>query len=460
MEEKYSLEVQYKLLGAYIKNSDLFDPVENLVRHKAKDSIFTSDFTKKSYEIIKAYHLKEIELAASDLMKELTKAHVAKEKCNMLGYMFSFTYLSPGQVKEYTELLFGDYVVRHLTPILNSALENFGSADPIEEMTTVKDAITQIEMVINNVSSEKSIHSVFDETVKRIRDLKDGVIERVGFSFGVDGLDDKTGGAPMGITVIAATPGSGKTSLFINMIKKNVIDDGLPMLFFSLEMPAIEIMTNIISNVLEINSRALRSGDVDEEALIRINELKSKLKENFVIDDSEAITWQHVEAGIKAFRKKHKLPIKQTLLVGIDYIQKMTNIPEESKRMNDEKCMEITCNNLARICKQQNVALVEISQFSRETMKREVPRPKMSDLKGSAAIEQNAILILLMYRPEYHDIKTGKGGISTSGLCEINIAKGRYVHPEPVYAYFEGRYSKFSDWKKEGDIKTDGEDAF
>jgi replicative DNA helicase len=246
--------------------------------------------------------------------------------------------------------------------------------------------------------------------------------------------------------VIAAMPGAGKTTQVINTIINNCVKGDNPMLFFSVEMPAVEIMTNIIANISEINSRALRMGDVDDGNILSINSVRGRLKDNFEIDDKGGITWQYIEAKIKAFKRKHN--VQGRVLVAIDYLQLMGNSDDE-KRLPKEERIETICNELTRICKDLNVHLILLSQFSREASKREGARPKMTDLKGSGAIEANAVSILLQWRPEYHGIFTDEQGNDLRGLCEINIAKGRYVNPEPVYVRFIGKYSKFDDYKKE-----------
>lgn len=456
MQDSHSLEMQCKILGAYIENSELFEKIENLVR----PGLFTSPVTRKSYEIIKDYHAKGIKPDATLIFRSLIKAGLSQKDCVLVTSYGEHTFLPENKVIQYTEALFGDYAATYLSNAFKTAITSFNGSDPIDVMTKAKDAITTVELALNNVTKDKSIHVIFDEAYQRISDLKDGTIDFTGFSWGLKTLDQKSGGICPGVNVVAAVPGAGKTSLIINAIIANAINRGLPVLFFSLEMRSADIMTNIISHVKEINSRALRQGDIDDEQLLSIKEVKNKLKDNFTIDDTDGITWQQFETKVKSFRKKNKIPITTTILAMIDYIQKMRNSPDEMRSLSKEERMETICNELARVCKHENIALAEVSQFSRETSKRDSPRPKTTDLKGSAAIEQNAILILLMYRPDFHGEMIGKDGKDLRGLCEINIVKGRFVNPEPVYAKFEGKYSRFLDYIDEKDINTSAEVTF
>lgn len=449
----HKVSLQHRILEGYMSNAELFVAVENLMRPQ----LFTNIVTKTTYELITDCHSKNTSLDGTLLYRKLVKIGLDQAECNHIAAYSTWSNIGQDEVKEIVEELFADYVANYLTKHLSSAIKAM-SGDPIEAMNIAKNAITNVELALNNVSSERSIFSIFDDTVQRIVDLKDGTLKSTGYSFGLNGLDIKTGGIAQGVNVIAAVPGAGKTTLLINIIRANAYDNNIPTKIFSLEMTAVDLMTNLIANIKEINSRSLRTGNVDDANVTDIKTIRNKLKDNLSIDDSGSLTWQQVETSLRAFRKKHSVPATVTILAAIDFIQLMKNTADE-KSLSSEERMSVMCNELARICKQENIALIEISQFSRETGKRDVPRPKMSDLKGSAAIEAAAMLILLLYRPEYHGITAGPKGMDLKGLVEINIAKGRYVNPEPVYAVFEGKYSRFLDYVDNSDIKQ-GEGEF
>lgn len=450
MTEENSIEIQCKLLGNYMKNPDLFSGVENLIR----PNIFTTLAIKTSYELIKAYHEKGIELDITALWNALIKKGVPQSECSIVPSFMGQSFTPAKLVEEYVNDLFTDYVGRYLYPIMQSAAK---SSNPLAAMTTVKDAITNIELAINNVSKDKSVKIQFKEAVQRIKDLKSGEKAQAGFSWGIPSLDKKTMGIVQGINVVAGDKGAGKTTLVINIIRHNAITLQQPVLFFSMEMTAVEVLTNLIANIKRINSRALRTGSVDDDELIDIEKMESTINENLVIDETGGITWGYFEAKVRAFRKKHKIPNTQTILVLLDYLGLMKNMPEES-RMSKEEKVEQTCTELMRVCKNENVALVKLAQFSRESSKRandtfnvktdedrrKALRPRMTDLKGSSAIESNAVTIILLFRPDYYQIYEANG-MDLRGLCELNVAKGRYVSPEPIYVKFDGKYNLFED---------------
>lgn len=464
---------QLKLLESYCVNSELFSGIENLVR----PNIFTSFATKKAYETIYAYHQKNVILDGTILVQKLIAGGVEKKDTYDFATFFQYATLPAEIVKEYVEELFYNYAAEYLKSALSEANIKLKVSTPqnvTEGITRAKNAITDVELAINGVAKEKSVKVQFREAVKRIKDLRTGVIKQAGFSWGIPSLDEKTMGIVQGINVVAGDRGSGKTSILINIIRHNAIELQIPLLFFSLEMTSVEVFTNVIANIRRINSRALRTGSVDDDEMLSIEEIENRLSDNFTLDDTGGTSWQYYEAKVRSFRKKHKIPYSQTVLVLFDYLQIMKNSPDEM-RMSKEERIEQICNEKMRINKNENIAEVLLSQFSRESSKRgndsytvkndsdklKALRPRMSDLKGSSAIESNAITIILIYRPESYGIKED-GGRSLIGLCEANIVKGRYVHPEPLYLKFEGRYNLFNDLDKEGDggIITEGKDEF
>ena len=435
-------------------NPDAFSHVENLF----KSNIFTTTIYKHCFKIITAYHAKNIKSDMNIILNALIKAGIDKKEAAMsVSKLDVYTHLSAGQIAEYVTSLFEEALTNDLVPFIENVASTTNPQNVFEKIGELKDKINRVELTVNNVSKEVSIKTQFKEAVNRIKNLKTGKIEQAGFSWGIPSLDKKTLGIVQGINIVAASKGGGKSSILINIIVENVVKKQLPMLFFSMEMTAIEVLTNVIANVRRINSKALRTGQVDENDLIDIEAIEGRLNESFVIDPTGGITHQYFKAKARAFRKANNIPDNETILVALDYLGLMKNTPDEAKMTKEEKIEQI-CTELMCSCKDENIALVKLAQFGRELDRRgndsyavkndsdklRALRPKMSDLKGSSAIESNAVTILLLYRPSYYGILESDGK-DFRGLCEINIAKGRYVNPEPVYVKFKGEYSLFQD---------------
>lgn len=477
-------EIGGKLIACYIDNPDLFEEANcaNLIFTK----VFPNASTQIAYDIIKDSHAKGIKIDYTLIQRQLVSRGIkSKEAFTDIGiYLNSYV---PNQIaKQYTEALFEEY----LSSALTKKIEKSGGAiksgaKPIDVLEELKDFIINVDSKINNVNKDQNIMDAFDKALQRIKDLRSGVIEQYGFTFGLKVLDSKTGGIGPGITVLAGSKGGGKTTTLVQVLIHNAIIKNYPVKFFSLEMKPDDIIINMWSHLKEINSFALRTGSFDddqEKAIEATRAVFNERKDKLSIDDTGGITWQYFESSVRAWRKKNKIPLNQSMLVMLDYLQLMKNAPEEM-RMSKEERIEHIMNELMRICKNENISLLLLSQFSRDVDKRgdraksnhkegkkynngsELDigdfRPSMGDLKGSSAIESSAVMIILLFRPDYVGLESTVINGETKdlrGLCEMNIVKNRFGLPQCVYAKFVGKYSMLKDYDepKEGA----SEDAF
>ncbi len=450
-------EIENNLISAYMENRDLFVKCEHLV----SSAIFSESHTRWAYKKIKAFHQKGVKPDAILLMSEARKESLPKEFTALIGGFIGAPYEYSTQPEQYVDILFKRYVANYLFPILSDAslkLQDF-TDDSLEIMYGIKEAVTKVELVVNNVSKEKSISDIVDEALKQIKEAKESKTQ-LGYSTGVSNVDDVIGGVSPGVIIIGARPSMGKTSFIVNMITKNAVYLDAPVLMFSLEMPATQIVKNVFANMYEINSFAVKTGQVTDEQYAIMESTSLRLKTNLIIDDTPAITWQYIEAKLRHVRKD--VPFSKPIVVLIDYIQLMSNTPEETHGKTDEGILETRLNKINALWKPYNACIVGLSQLSRECEKRNPPRPIMSDLKGSGAIEANADVVMLMYRPDYYDENPidASSGVSLKGLVEFIIHKNRHGKRGNVYGRFLNRYSKFEDYKPDNGINTSGEDVF
>lgn len=434
-------EIEEQLIGTYSAQPDLFDKCENLV----SEHLFTRGINREAFKIIKSNHAKKIATDFYILRNELA-ARGFNIKENPVKFISLTTVntnclLNP---EPKVQMLFDSLVNESMAPLLHeSAVESAANnSSPWEWLNKLKNKITDIESVVNNVNKNTSISDVFKRSLTTLKELKEGK-RQTGYATGLSDLDSKTGGITRGVTVIGAVPGAGKSSLIVSIIKNNAIDRDVPVIFFSIEMTSEQIMTNLWANMFELNSFALRLGDIEHDQIKMIERSESKFKENLIIDDNPNVTWQYIESQFKQMRKK--VPMDKMIIGIIDYIQIMSYSADEAKESTETK-MSIRCGKLANMAKQYNIGLIELSQLSREVGKRNPPRPMISDLKESGAIEANAQQIWLMYRPDYYDKNAvDEEGNSLKGICEINRAKNRYGPTGYTYVRFKAQYSQFLD---------------
>jgi len=433
-------KIEEGLLGAYLKKDDLFQKCEHLV----SDKLFSSKINKAAFKIIKSLHSEGKIPDHIIVSKKLQELGVKPGEIPYYGSDHKYEF----QPENYVVILFEERIKKHLMKPLHDAYINMhqGSGSALELMSDIKSKINDIDLVLNNVSSESDISDVVDLAIKEIEDLKTSKT-KPGYPTGLQKLDDIIGGLLPGVIVIGAPPSVGKTSLLVNIITYNGILSNVPIVFFSLEMPATQIVKNIFSNMLEINTMAMRDGGVDDDQMQKIKQAKNKFKSNVIIDDTPAITWQYVDAKLAKIRKK--VPIEKTIVVMIDYIQLMDNVEDEKKGRTDEAIMALRMKGLMNMWKKHNVCIIELSQLGREVVK-EKRRPRMIDLKESGSIEANANVVMLLHRPDYYEENpTDENGKSLKGIMEIIVDKNRGGRRAFVYVNFLGKYSKLTSFNKE-----------
>jgi len=428
-------DIETNLLGAFIDNEDVFSKCEHLVTEK----LFNDKVNRAAYKCIKQLRSSGVKVDRTVLARELKNLNVPLRAIPIFNSEVNYRI----QPEKYVIILFEHNITKYLLPkMVDGAAKMQGdTGSPLDIMMDIKSAINDVELVLNNVSKERDILDIFDEAFQDLKDIKEG--KKVACpKFGIESLDNISGGARPGVIVIGARPGMGKTTLLICIIIHVCILNDMPFVFFSLEEKAIQVVKNMWANINEINTIAIRDGQLDDEDLAKIQLCRDRFKRNLFIDDTPGITWQYVDTKLSKIRKKIDKTIQLT--VAIDYLQLMTSTSEETVNKSDEAQMSTRCRGLMNSFKTHYCCGIEISQLSREVEKRTPPRPKMSDLKESGAIEANANQVWLMYRPDYYEKDPrDDNGNSLKGKTEIHIAKNRGGRVGYAYADFDMRYAKF-----------------
>lgn len=447
-------DLELAILSSYAEDTDLFASCENY----AFEDIWQESSNRTLFKIIKDNHNNKVKTDVFLLRDKLFKLGYSKEDIKtILGSFHAVDYKIKQNISEHMSVVFDMYSRRLLKPTIHSSYNQLftHNGDIDENVNRMKDIFNDLDSIKNNLSVEKSITDLFDETYKEFEDAQNNKKEIIGYRTGLDELDKITCGLKQEIIVIGAPPGAGKSSLMVNIMKNVSVESDAPLVVFSLEMPGTQLMKNLWANCLNINSWQIRSGNVMEDDVVKIQTLRKKLKNNLIIDDTAGITWQYIETKIRKLRRT--IPMSKTIVVMIDYLQLMNNTHDEYKGMSDERQMSLRVKGLQELHKKYNLCVIELSQLSREASK-EGRRPKMSDLKDSGAIEANAVQVWLLYRPDYYE-KDPKDtdGTDLRGLCEINVAKNRYGETKAVYARFMGKYSAFENYTK---VETNTNEPF
>jgi replicative DNA helicase len=255
-------------------------------------------------------------------------------------------------------------------------------------------------------------------------------------------FDHKTAGLQPGdLIIVAARPSMGKTALALNMAEYAAIKTGKAVIVFSMEMSASQLALRLISSLGRIDQQRLRTGDLADEEWPRVTHAITMLSDaKIFIDDSPALSPMELRARARRLRREHELG-----LVVIDYLQLMA-VPG-SKENRATEISEIS-RSLKALAKELQVPVVALSQLNRSLEQRTDKRPVMADLRESGAIEQDADVIVFIYRDEYYDPESAE-----KGTAEIIIGKQRNGPTGTLKLTFLGQYTRFdnfSDQSSEG----------
>lgn len=342
--------------------------------------------------------------------------------------------------EHYIDIVWEKYLLRKLIEAAHGIL-----TQSFEQQDDVQAWVDEIEQQIFHITAEKSTKSAVP--VKDV--LKNAMesIERLCDSHGMTGLptgfrdlDRMTSGLhPGNVIVIAARPSMGKTSLAMNIAENVAIDYGKAVGIFSLEMSSEELVKRMLCSRGRVNLRALSTGFLREKEFPKLTTAASELmKSPIIIDDSAGLTIHQVRA--RARRMKLQYDIQ---LLIIDYMQLMR---APSRRSDASRQVEIAdiSGGVKALAKELNIPIIVLSQLNRQPEQREEGKPKLSDLRESGAIEQDADVVGLLVRPEvYADSEEERA--EKKGRATLIIAKQRNGPTGDVDMAFLGEYTRFED---------------
>lgn len=336
--------------------------------------------------------------------------------------------------------------LRHMIHVGNQILQNAYEPKGQSVSDLLDQAETQIFSLAEQHNSRKSqtgpqaIGDIVTQVVDKLDVLAqmDGNI--TGLSTGFTELDNKTYGMQPGdLIIVAARPSMGKTTFAMNLVESVLFNSNLPALVFSMEMPADSIVMRLISSFGRVHQGHLRAGNLDANEWAKVSSTIVHLENTkLYVDDSSALPPNELRARARRIAKMNDGKIG---CIMVDYLQLM-KVPG----MGDNRVGEISeiSRSLKALAKEMNCPVIALSQLNRQLETRPNKRPVMSDLRESGAIEQDADLIMFIYRDEVYNKETKEPGIA-----EIIIGKQRNGPIGTVRLAFEGVYTRFSDLSPE-----------
>lgn len=349
---------------------------------------------------------------------------------------------SSANIEFHSRIIIQKYIQRELirisSEIINEAFED--SSDVFEMLDNAEKNLFLISE--NNLRRNYTeMRSLIREAIRQIETAKNQEGHISGIPSGFTELDRVTAGWQRSdLIVLAARPGMGKTAFVLTMARNITVDFKRPVAIFSLEMAALQLVTRLIASETELPADKLKRGTLEKYEWEQLNsKINSLIEAPLYIDDSPGLSIFELRAKCRRLKAQHNIE-----LIMIDYLQLMS--AGTDNRGNREQEISNISRSLKSLAKELNVPIIALSQLSREVEKRPgAKRPLLSDLRESGAIEQDADMVIFIYRPEYYKIETDEEGNSTLGMAEIIIAKHRNGALKDVPLKFIDRFAKFAD---------------
>ena len=284
----------------------------------------------------------------------------------------------------------------------------------------------------------ESISERIEESLDRLQELSDSQNEITGVATGFTDLDEMTAGLQKGdLVVIAGRPSMGKTALALNIAEFAAIEHRVSTGILSMEMSKEQITFRLIGSIGRVNQKSLRTGRLSDDDWDRIKKALDMLRNAPIfIDDAPSLKPTEVRARARRLKREHNLE-----LLVVDYLQLM-----QVEGSNENRTTEISriSQSLKSLARELNIPVVALSQLNRSVEQRADKRPMMSDLRESGAIEQDADVIIFIYREEAYDRET-----PNKGLAEIIIGKQRNGETGKVRMIFKGEFTRFENFIRE-----------
>lgn len=435
MKLPFSLEAEQSVLGAILLDSSCIDKVAEIL---PRPEYFHLGNHKLIYETLLDMFTQGRTIDFVTLLEELKKNSVFNDP-NGKTYLMELAQIVPSisNVENYARIVRDNYDVRTLIITARDIIED--ATQGTYDASVLIDSAEQKIFDIRRGKSMQGLQRVNEsiiETFDRLDALNsDSQNLYRGIPTGIKDLDDTiTGLNRSDLILLAARPGMGKTSFALNIARHVAVKESKKVAFFSLEMTREQLTSRLLSTEAMVHGVKLRTGKLEEDEWIRLIEAGDILsKTQLYFDDTPGITVPEMKAKLRR--------LKDVDLVVIDYLQLMSSAKRIDNRV--QEISEIT-RNLKIMAKEINVPVITLSQLSRASEQRAEHRPMLSDLRDSGSIEQDADIVLFLYRGDYYknDEAIEEDYDKNSGECIV--AKNRHGETRTVPLHWQGEFMRFT----------------
>jgi len=466
----HNIEAEQALLGALLVNNDVYDRITSIVN----EGHFYDPVHGRIFEVA-ARRIQKNALASPVTLKAFMEDDEGLQELGGPAYLVRLAgaSISVFAAKDYAQLIYDLAIRRDLMAIGEEIAAKAASVDVESEP---KDQIVDAEQMLYQLGEQGNVDSGFQSFLRALTSavdvanaayLREGGMS--GISTGLMDMDKKLGGLhPSDLLILAGRPSMGKTSLATNIAfniakayKKGIKPDGTEgaieggvVGFYSLEMSSEQLAARILSEAAEIPSEQIRRGDMSEEEFRRFIEAAKDLENcPLFIDDTPALPISSLAARARRLKRQHGLDVLM-----VDYLQLVRPATAKDSRVNEVS--EIT-QGLKAIAKELNIPVIALSQLSRQVESRDDKRPMLSDLRESGSIEQDADVVMFVFREEYYKEREKPGDDKVEammqwqeemghlhGKAEVIIGKQRHGPIGTIELSFEGQFTRFGNLVK------------
>ncbi len=438
-----AIDLEEAVLGALMLEKDALTSVIDIL----KPDTFYKDSHKEIYATIVDLFNNSEPVDILTVTENLRK----RGKLKLVGGPYYITELtarvnSAAHIEKHARIIIEKAIKRELIRIA-SEIHRDAYEDTVDVFSLL-DKTEQSLFEVSEVNIRKNyadMRSIMHEAMVELEARKFQTDGLTGIPTGFTALDRVTSGwQKSDLVIIAARPGMGKTAFVVSAMRNAAVDFNKPVAIFSLEMSSIQLVNRLISAEAELEGEKIKKGNLEDYEWEQLVHKTAKLSEAPIfIDDTPALTILELRAKARKLVSQHKVE-----LIIVDYLQLMTGDSTRSGAAPGNREQEIAAisRSLKNIAKELNIPIIALSQLSRAVeMRGGTKRPQLSDLRESGSIEQDADLVIFLYRPEYYGINADEEGNSVQGVGEVIIAKHRNGSLDTVKLKFIGKYTKFCD---------------
>ena len=433
----FSPEAEQSVLGAVLLDSSCLDRVAELL---PRPDYFYQSNNSAIYAVMLDLFTMGQPVDFVTVLEKL-KEQEGFEESGVKTYLLQLAQLVPSinNVETYARIVRDRYDVRTLIVTAREIVEEAseGGADASTLLDSAEQRIFDIRRG-KNMQGLQRLNEIIVQTFDRLDLLNSPDSDAYrGIPTGIHELDETiTGLNKTDFILLGARPGMGKTSFALNIARHAAVKAGKTVAFFSLEMGKEQLCSRLLSTEALVGGTKLRTGKLENDEWVRLIEAGDILSHaNIYLDDTPSITVPEIKAKLRR--------LKHVDLVIIDYLQLMTSANRRSEGNRVQEISEIT-RSLKIMAKELNLPVLTLSQLARDSEKRTNHRPVLSDLRDSGSIEQDADIVLFLYREDYYAGENDPGQETDRNSGECIVAKNRHGEAKTVPLHWQGEFMRFT----------------